>query len=254
MVTAIEARDGVPRMQALIDAKVDAIFIAPHDETVLAPSVVAARRACIPTFIFDRAVDTTIAVPGQDYVSYLASDFRKEGEMAADWLIKATDGKAQIIELEGTVGSSPGVQRKKGFDERIADQPDMNILVSESADFNEDKGYEATLRLMKENPTANVIYSHNDAMSFGVITALEELGKVPGKDVLIVSIDGTKKATQDVIDGKICVVVECNPKFGPVAFDTMESYAKGDKVPLQISNVDRVFDSTNAADYLPEAF
>ena len=62
----------------------------------------------------------------------------------------------------------------------------MNILVSESADFNEDKGYEATLRLMEEHPTANVIYSHNDAMSFGVITALEELGKVPGEDVLIV--------------------------------------------------------------------
>jgi ribose transport system substrate-binding protein len=252
--TSPDPAEQVSRMQALIDAKVDAIFIAPHDETVLAPSVVAARRACIPTFIVDRAVDPTVAIPGEDYVSYLASDFRREGEMAAEWLIDKTGGKAEIIELEGTVGSSPGVQRKKGFDEKIADQPDMHILASESADFNEDKGYAATLRLMKENPTANVIYSHNDAMSFGVITALEELGKVPGEDVLIVSIDGTKQATQDVLDGKIGVVVECNPKFGPVAFDTMEAYAKGEKVPVQISNVDRVFDIDNAADYLPEAF
>jgi len=252
--TSADPAEQVARMQALIDAKVDAIFIAPHDETVLAPSVVAARRACIPTFIVDRAVDPSIAVPGEDYVSYLASDFRKEGEMAADWLIKATNGEAEIIELEGTVGSSPGVQRKKGFDERIADEAGMKLLVSESADFNEDKGYEATKRLMQKYPTANVIYSHNDGMSFGVITALEELGKVPGKDVLIVSIDGTKKATQDIIDGKIGVVVECNPKFGPVAFDTMESYAQGEDVPLQISNVDRVFDIDNAAEYLPEAF
>lgn len=252
--TSPDPAEQVSRMQALIDAKVDAIFIAPHDETVLAPSVVAARRACIPTFVVDRAVDTTIAIPGEDYVSYLASDFRREGEMAAEWLIDAKKGKAEIIELEGTVGSSPGVQRKKGFDDLIADQPDMHILVSESADFNEDKGYEATLRLMKEYPTADVIYSHNDAMSFGVITALEELGKVPGEDVLIVSIDGTKKATQYILDGKIGVVVECNPKFGPVAFDTMEAYARGEKVPLQISNVDRVFDINNAADYLPEAF
>ena len=252
--TSADPAEQVARMQALIDAKVDAIFIAPHDETVLAPSVVAARRACIPTFVVDRAVDPTIAIPGEDYVSYLASDFRREGQMAAEWLIQATSGKADIIELEGTVGSSPGVQRKKGFDEKIADEADMHILASESADFNEDKGYAATLRLMKDNPTANVIYSHNDAMSFGVITALEELGKVPGKDVLIVSIDGTKQGTEDILAGKIGVVVECNPKFGPVAFDTMESYAKGDKVPLQISNVDRVFDITNAADYLPEAF
>lgn len=252
--TSSDPVEQVARMQALIDAKVDAIFIAPHDETVLAPSVVAARRACIPTFIVDRAVDPSVAIPGEDYVSYLASDFRKEGEMAAEWLIKATNGEAEIIELEGTVGSSPGVQRKKGFDELIADEPGMKILVSESADFNEDKGYEATLRLMEEYPTANVIYSHNDGMSFGVITALEELGKVPGEDVLVVSIDGTKKATQYILDGKIGVVVECNPKFGPVAFDTMESYAKGEKVPLQISNIDRVFDIENAAEYLPEAY
>jgi ribose transport system substrate-binding protein len=252
--TSPDPAEQVSRMQALIDAKVDAIFIAPHDETVLAPSVVAARQACIPTFIVDRGVDPAIAIPGEDYVSYLASDFRKEGEMAAQWLIDATKGQAEIIELEGTVGSSPAVQRKKGFDDLVAGESGMTILASESADFNEDKGYAATLRLMKENPTANVIYSHNDGMSFGVITALEELGKVPGQDVLVVSIDGTKKATQDILDGKIGVVVECNPKFGPVAFDTMEAYARGEKVPLQISNVDRVFDITNAADYLPEAF
>jgi len=252
--TKSDASEQVERMDALIAAKVDAIFIAPHDETVLAPSVVAARRACIPTFVVDRAVNEKIAIAGQDYVSYLASDFRKEGEMAADWLIEKTGGKATIIELEGTVGSSPGVQRKKGFDERIASEDGMTIVASETADFNEDKGYEVALRLLKKYPEADVVYSHNDAMSFGVITALEELGKVPGEDVLIVSIDGTKQATQDVIDGKIGVVVECNPKFGPIAFDTMLSYAKGEKVPERVDNVDRVFDSSNAADYLPEAF
>jgi galactofuranose transport system substrate-binding protein len=252
--TSSSPAEQVQRMNALIDARVDAIFIAPHDETVLAPSVVTARRACIPTFVVDRAVDERVAVPGEDYVSYLASDFRKEGELAAEWLINATNGKAKIIELEGTVGSSPGVQRKQGFDELIAGEPGMTILVSESADFNEQKGYEATLRLMQQYPEADVIYSHNDAMSFGVITALEELGKVPGEDVLIVSIDGTKKATQYILDGKIGVVVECNPKFGPIAFDTMLAYARGEDVPLRISNVDRVFDITNAADYLPEAY
>jgi ribose transport system substrate-binding protein len=241
-------------MQALIDAKVDVIFLAPHDETVLAPSVVAARRACIPVFLVDRAVDTSIARPGEDYVSYLASDFRKEGELAAEWLIEATSGEANIIELEGTVGSSPGVQRRQGFDELVANESGMTILASESGDFNEEKGYELTLSLMKANPTADVIYSHNDAMSFGVITALKELGKVPGEDVLIVSIDGTKQATQEILDGRIGVVVECNPKFGPIAFDTMLDYANGKDVPLRISNVDRVFDINNAADYLPEAY
>jgi ABC-type sugar transport system substrate-binding protein len=252
--TSPDPAEQVARMQHLINEKVDAIFIAPHDETVLAPSVVAARRACIPTFVVDRAVDPDVAIPGEDYVSYLASDFRREGELAAEWLIEKTGGQANIIELEGTVGSSPGVQRKQGFDERIAGEAGMTILASESADFNEEKGYEATLRLVEEHPSVDVIYSHNDAMSFGVITALEELGLVPGEDVLIVSIDGTKKATEYILDGKIGVVVECNPKFGPVAFDTMLSYANGEDVPLRINNVDRVFDIDNAAEYLPEAY
>jgi len=110
------------------------------------------------------------------------------------------------------------------------------------------------LRLIPQYPTATVIYSHNDAMSFGVIKALEELGKVPGKDILVVSIDGTKKATQYILDGKIGEVTECNPKFGPVAFETMLKYAAGEQVPLVVKNVDRVFDINNAADYLPDAF
>lgn len=252
--TKSDPSEQVERMETLIDEKVDAIFIAPHDETVLAPSVVAARRACIPVFVVDRGVDEDIAVPGEDYVSYLGSDFKKEGELAAEWMLDNVSGDIEVIELEGTIGSSPGVLRKQGFDERVESESRVKILVSESADFNEDKGYEAAKRLVQEYPTANVIYSHNDAMSFGVITALEELDMKPGEDITIISVDGTKKATQYVIDGKIDVVVECNPKFGPIAFDTMEDYAAGKEVPLKVFNVDRVFDSDNAEDYLPEAF
>jgi galactofuranose transport system substrate-binding protein len=255
--TSPDPAEQVARMDALIEAKVDAIFIAPHDETVLAPSVVKARRACIPTFLVDRAVDERVAKPGKDYVSYLASDFRQEGVLAAEWLIANTEGEANIIELEGTVGSSPAILRKEGFDETIADHDDMSILVSESADFNEDQAYDATKRLVEEHPTVNVIYSHNDGMSFGVVTALEEMGFVPGVDIKVISIDGTQKAIEYILheDGpKINVVVECNPKFGPIAFDTMEAYAKGEDVPLRVNNVDRVFDKDSAEAYLPEAY
>jgi ribose transport system substrate-binding protein len=244
----------VARMQALIDAKVDAIILAPHDETVVAPSVVAARRACIPVFVEDRSVDTTIAIPGVDYVSYMGSDFLKEGEMTADWLIAQTGGQARIVEFEGTIGSTPAVDRKQGFDSHVAAQAGMSILASQSGDFNTQKGHDLALTLLPANPTANVIFSHNDAMSFGIIQAMQEMGKVPGQDMLIVSIDGTAQATQDIINGSIAEVTECNPKFGPLVFDTMEAYARGDQVPLVIKNVDRVFDSTNAAAYLPQAY
>jgi ribose transport system substrate-binding protein len=177
----------------------------------------------------------------------------------------AIGGPANIIELEGTVGSSPGVARKQGFDETIAGKSGMSILVSQSGDFDQQKGHDLALQLIPQYPTANIIYSHNDAMSFGVIQAMSELGKMPGKDLTIISIDGTKQATQDVIDGSIAEVTECNPKFGPVLFDTIEKYGRGESIPLELRNTDRVFDqpggttvgdrtSMSAATYLPEAF
>ena len=191
------------------------IIIAPHDETILAPSVVAARRACIPVFVEDRAVDSNGRNPGRR-LRVLCRLRLSQGRRAHRRLADCEDGRTgrKIIELEGTIGSSPGVQRKQGFDARIAGQTGMSILVSQSGDFNEQMGHDLTLSLVPANPTANVIYSHNDAMAFGVITALQELGKVPGQDMMIVSIDGTREGTQDIIDGKIAAITECNPKFG----------------------------------------
>lgn len=253
-VTPVDATEEAQRMQKLIDEKVDAIFVAPQDPTVLAPTVVAARKACIPVFIEDRAIDTEIAIPGADYVSYLGSDFVKEGQLAAQWLVTKTGGTATIIELEGTVGSSAAVGRKQGFDAEIATHPGMSIVVSQSGDFNRVKGHDLTKTLVPQYPDATVIYAQNDEMALGTIQALDELGIVPGTDILIVSTDGEKEAIQAVLDGKIGVVVECNPKFGPLAFSTLDQYASGAAIPQKLTNTDRVFDITTAAAYLPEAF
>lgn len=252
--TTDAAQEQASRFQDLIDARVDAIIIAPHDQTTISPLVVAARKACIPVFVEDRAVDTTIAIPGDDYVAYLGSDMEMEGTLTAQWLVEKTGGNAKIVEFEGTVGSSAAVLRKKGFDEEIAKHPGMSILASQSADFDVQKGHDLAVTLLPQYPEADWIFSHNDGMSFGIIDALQEAGKTPGKDISIVSIDGTKQGAQYVADGLIAEITECNPKFGPIVFDTIEKYASGETVPTEIMNTDRVFDSTNIAEYLPEAF
>jgi ribose transport system substrate-binding protein len=238
----------------MIAQKVDLIFMAPRSEKPLAEAALKAKAACIPVIMLDRDVDHSIAAPGKDYVTMIGSDFVKEGEMAAEWLAKATNNKAIIIELEGTVGSSPAIDRKKGFDEAIKKYPDMKIVASQTGDFARDKGRQVAETLLQAHPDATAIYAHNDEMAMGAIAALEAAGKVPGKDVIIVSIDGTKDAAQAIIDGKLGATVECNPKFGPKAFDTAIAYANGETFPAKIVNPDRFFDSTNAAAYLPEAY
>src|SRR6476619_6743609 len=179
-------------VNSMIAQGVDVIFLPPREDKPLVPVILAARDAGIPVFLIDRDVDHTMAKPGEDYVTFIGSDFIEEGKRIAEWLIKAMNGQANIIELEGTTGSSPANDRKKGFDDRIASQSGMKILASQSGDFARDKGRQVAQTLLQAHPEATAIYAHNDEMALGAISALEAAGKKPGKDVTIVSVDGEK--------------------------------------------------------------
>jgi ribose transport system substrate-binding protein len=244
----------VSDVRSMIAQRVDVILLSPREEKPLIPAVMEAKKAGIPMFLIDRNVDESLAKGGEDYVAFIGSDFVKEGMQAAEVLTKAVNGKAKIIELQGTVGSSPAQDRMKGFADYIKDHPGMEIIASQSGDFARDKGRQVFETLYQAHPEATALYSHNDEMTMGAIAAMEAAGKKPGTDLLIASIDGTKDATQALIDGKILVVVECNPKFGPKAFDSVEAYANGEAIEPKLVNVDRVFTKENAAEYMPEAY
>jgi len=237
----------VADVNSMIAQGVDVIFLAPREEKPLIPAVMAAKKAGIPVFLIDRSVDAKLAKAGVDYVAFIGSDFVLEGKQAGEWLVKATNGKANILEIEGSTGSSPAMDRKKGFDDVIAKNPGMKIIASQSGDFARDKGRQTAEALLQAHPEANVIYAHNDEMAIGAIAAIEAAGKKPGKDILVVSIDGEKDGLQAIIDGKMGATVECNPRFGPAAFAAAMSYAKGDKIPPIMTNKDNFYDASNAA-------
>ena len=244
----------VADVNSMIAQQVDLIFLAPREEVPLIPAIMAAKAANIPVILLDRNVDQSLAKPGEDYVTFIGSNFIEEGQRIAEWLVANANGKTQIIELEGTVGSSPANDRKKGFDDVIAQHPEFTILASQSGDFARDKGRQVAETLLQAHPEANVIYAHNDEMAIGAIAAVEAAGKVAGKDVLILSIDGGREAIQLIVDGKIAAVVECNPRFGPKAFDTAVAYANGEEIPPVILNPDQFYDATNAAELLDTAY
>ena len=244
----------VADVNSMIAQGVDVIFLAPREEKPLIPAVMAAKKAGIPVILLDRSVDPSLAKAGEDYLTFIGSDFIEEGKRIAEWLAKNANGKSKIIELEGTTGSSPANDRKKGFDEAITAAGGFEIVASQTGDFARDKGRQVAEALLQAHPDADIIYAHNDEMAIGAISAIEAAGKVPGKDILVLSIDGGKEAVQAVVDGKIAAVVECNPRFGPKAFDTMEAYANGDKIDAWVINDDKFYDSTNAAAELADAY
>ena len=237
----------VADVNSMIAQGVDAIFLSPREEKPLIPAVMAAKKAGIPLFLIDRGVDPSLAKAGVDYVTFIGSDFLLEGKMAGEWLAKTTNGKAIILEIEGSTGSSPANDRKTGFDKVIAEHPDMKIVASQTGNFNRDEGRKTAEALLQAHPEATVIYAHNDEMAIGAISAIEAAGKKPGKDILIVSIDGEKDGLQAIIDGKMGATVECNPRFGPAAFKAAIDYSKGEKIPPVMTNKDNFYDSSNAA-------
>ena len=244
----------VADVNSMIAQGVDLIFLAPREELPLIPAIKAAKAANIPVILLDRNVDQTLAAAGEDYVCFIGSDFIEEGKRVAEWLVANGGGKSKIIQLEGTTGSSPANDRKKGFDDVIAANASFTILASQTGDFARDKGRQVAETLLQAHPDADVIYAHNDEMAIGAISAIEAAGKVAGKDVMILSIDGGREIVQLIIDGKVAAVCECSPKFGPKAFDTAIAYANGEVIEAKLINPDRFYDATNAAAELATAY
>jgi ABC-type sugar transport system substrate-binding protein len=242
----------VSDVEDLIARRVDAIFLAPREFEGLAPALQAARQAKIPVFLIDREAAGTA---GEDYVAFLGSNFIEQGRRAAEWLIKQTNGKAGIVELTGTAGSSVARDRSQGFLDAIQGHPEMKVIASQTGDFSRATGQKVMENIIQsKGKEITAVYAHNDEMALGAIQALKAAGMKPGQDVLVVSVDGERAALEAIINGEMNVTVESNPRFGPLAFDTLEKYLGKQGVPVRITLEDRFFDASNARQYVGEAY
>jgi simple sugar transport system substrate-binding protein len=222
---------------------VDVISFSPVVETGWEPVLREAQRAGIPVVLSDRAVDVS---DESLYVSFIGSDFVKEGRLAAEWLVEKTGGKAVIAELQGTPGSAPAIDRKTGFEQVIAEHPEMKIVWSQSGNFTRVEGKKAFQAMLK-SPLAqevNVLFAHNDDMALGAIQAIKEAGLKPGEDILIVSVDAVKEALRALARGELNYSVECNPMIGPQLFDLIEDVAAGKEVPRRVIVEEGAFDQS----------
>jgi ABC-type sugar transport system substrate-binding protein len=236
-------------IRKFIVEKVDVIGISPVVETGWDEVFREAKEAGIPIILVDRRAN----VPEDMYVTYLGSDFLEEGKNAAREMIKLTGGTANIVELVGTPGSAPAVDRYYGFREIIQGYANMRIVASETGDFTRARGKEVMEDfLRKYGATITALYAHNDDMALGAIQAIEEFGLRPGVDIKIVSVDAAKDALQAIIDGKINVSVECNPLLGPQFFELALKVVNGVSVDKRVPSIETIFDINNAAKFINE--
>ncbi len=241
----------IKAVRSFIAQGVDAIMIAPVVETGWKPVLREAKRAGIPVVILDR----NVAVKNNNlFLTRIASDFVEEGRRAAQWLMDTTDGQCSILELQGTVGATAAIDRMKGFNEVIAKYPGAKIVRSQTGEFTRTKGKEVMEAMLKaENGGKGIcaLWSHNDEMAIGAIQAIKEAGLKPGKDMLVVSVDGVPDYFKAMADGDANATVELNPHLGGPAFDVINRYLKGDRnIEKQITTTGDLFtQETAAAEY-----
>ena len=227
------------------------LIVAPLNAEGLQPAFEAASAENVPVFLIDRE---TAGTPCEDYITFMGSNFLEQGEIAAQKLAEATNEKAQIAVLEGTPGASVTADRTEGFEKALEQYPNMKIVASQTGNFVRAEGQQVMEQLIQSNPDINAVYAENDEMALGAIQALRDAGKNPGEDVKVVSVDGTRGAVQAIVSGQINSVIETNPRFGPLAFDTIEKFLAGEPIPQQIIVQDRVYDEGNAEESLDSAY
>jgi ABC-type sugar transport system substrate-binding protein len=238
----------IEAVRKLIIQKVDIIGISPIVETGWKEVFQEAKDAGIPIVLVDRRA----AVPEDLYVSYLGSDFLEEGRKAARIMVELVNGKANIVELVGTIGSAPANDRYTGFREVLKDYPQMQIIDSQSGDFTRARGREVmTAFLQKYGNKITAVYAHNDDMALGAIQAIEDYGLKPGQDIKMVSVDAARGAFEAMIAGKLNATVECNPLLGPQFFELALKVVNGKPIPKWVPSIESIFFPEDASEILP---
>ena len=243
----------VKAIRSFIAQRVDLIAFSPVVESGWETVLREAKAAKIPVILTDRAVKVTDPTL---YATFIGSDFVEEGRKAGRWLLeraKKTPARTlNIVELQGTVGSAPAIDRKAGFEEVIKANPKLKIVRSQTGDFTRTKGKEVMEAFLKaQGKSIDVLYAHNDDMAIGAIQAIEEAGLKPGVDIVVISIDGVKGAFQAMAAGKLNVTVECNPLLGPQLMVAARDVVAGKPIARRITVLEGVFPAEVAARELP---
>ncbi len=226
-----------------LDAGKDAIIVSPMVEDGWDEAFERAKQKGVPVILSDREVSCSEEL----YTSFVGSDFVEEGARCMRWLEEnmQNEGQVRILELEGTKGASPSIDRGNGFRSLLNEQDNFEIIDSINGNFTRDEGYRVVKKYLEKNGAEfDVIFCHNDDMMEGAITAFKEYGINPGVDIKVLSIDGTSEALNGIQVGEVNFVAECTPLLGYNVMQTLNQLQDGKEVPLRVVSSEEIFDAS----------
>ena len=206
-VIASDAGDVAARQMSIIEdfivKGVDGVLMSPIGADALVPAVESLNEAKVPVATVDRKVN------GGNVLVHAGADNVEGGRVAARYLIAKLGGKGNVIELEGTPGASPAIDRKKGFEEELA-RSNIKIIASQTAEFQRAKGQSVMENLMQAHGDFQGVYAANDEMILGAIEAMEAHG-IDASTVVTVGYDAIPDALEYIKRGKLNATIEQFP-------------------------------------------
>ncbi len=228
-------------VQNFVTQQMDAILVNPVDSASIVPAVQAANQANIPVIALDRGAS------GGEIATLIASDNVQGGRMAGEELIRLV-GSGSVAQLEGIPGASPTRDRGQGFEEAINAQEAVELVVSQTANFDRAEGLNVTENILQSNPQIKGIFAQNDEMALGAVRAL---GDKAGTDVKIVGFDAIEDAVNAIQEGKMNATVAQQPdKIGSLGVENAIKVIDGDSVPEKISVEVKLVTKENVSEFL----
>lgn len=215
--TSVFAHNNDPQQQAeLIDnaisQKAVAIVLDPAGADESIGVVQKATDAGVPVFLINAEINQEGIAKAQ-----IVANNAQGAEIGAQYFVEQMGGKGKFVELFGNPTDNNAPVRSNAYHEVVAQYPEMELLQTETANWNRDEGFQKMEVLLQAHPDLTGVLSGNDEMALGAIAAIEAAGKVPGKDILVMGFDGSPDAVEAIAAGKLLGTV-----LQPIVAETRE--------------------------------
>lgn len=198
--TDVEAQYQV--IENLIEQQVDAILLAPVGAKEIVPAIKKANDAGIPVLILDSDIDHEMAKQiGAKTATYIGSDNFLGGNIAGHYLAQLLGGDGKIAVIEGTPGHESTDQRQKGFLAALDEYRGMQVITSQTANSERERGYTVAQNMLQAHPEIQAFFAANDVMALGALEAVSAAGKLD--QIRVLGFDASADALENIKNGRL---------------------------------------------------
>ena len=158
------------QVNQFIDEGVDLLIISPNQLSAISKAVERAYDEGIPVILYDRKTNS------DKYTAFIGCDNYTIGKSMGTFIAQQLQGKGRIVEISGLEGSSPALERHRGFMDAIKPYPGLQVVASEGGNWKEEGGIQAMKRILKQTQDFDYVFAHNDRLAWGAYVATQQMG------------------------------------------------------------------------------